>query len=103
MSQFDNVSVLKKANVYFDGKVSSRVVLFADGSTKTLGFMQPGEFEFGTNQKEHMELLAGDWQVLLPDETQWQTMKAGDSFNVDANVTFRVKVTDFADYCCSYT
>ncbi|MEC8138825.1 MAG: pyrimidine/purine nucleoside phosphorylase, partial [Pseudomonadota bacterium] len=36
MSQFDNVSVLKKANVYFDGKVSSRTVVFADGSTKTL-------------------------------------------------------------------
>ena len=57
--------------------------------------MQPGEFEFGTNQKEHMELLAGEWQVLLPGETEWQAMKAGDSFNVDANVTFRVKVTDF--------
>ena len=83
--------------------MSSRVVLFADGSTKTLELYATGKREFGTNQKEHMELLAGEWQVLLPDETQWQAMKAGDSFNVDANVTFRVKVTDFADYCCSYT
>ncbi|MGZ8223918.1 MAG: pyrimidine/purine nucleoside phosphorylase, partial [Methylobacter sp.] len=26
MSEFNNVSVIKKANVYFDGKVSSRTL-----------------------------------------------------------------------------
>ncbi|KPH95441.1 hypothetical protein AMS58_06875 [Pseudoalteromonas porphyrae] len=103
MSQFDNVSVIKKANVYFDGKVSSRTVVFADGSTKTLGFMQAGEFEFATSKKELMELNGGQWSVLLLGESEWQTMQAGESFNVDADVTFQVKVTDFADYCCSYT
>ena len=30
----ENVSVEKKANFYFDGKVTSRNVLFADGSKK---------------------------------------------------------------------
>lgn len=103
MSQFDNVSVVKTANVYFDGKVSSRTVIFADGSTKTLGFMQAGEFEFATSKKELMELNGGQWEVLLPGESEWKTMSAGESFNVDANVTFQVKVADFADYCCSYT
>ena len=63
MPKFDNVSVVKKANVYFDGKVSSRTVLLGNGEAKTLGFMQPGEFEFNTNQKECMELLAGQWDV----------------------------------------
>jgi uncharacterized protein YaiE (UPF0345 family) len=37
MSEFKNVTVTKKANVYFDGKVTSRSVLFSDGSEKTLG------------------------------------------------------------------
>ena len=46
MSEFDNVTVVKEANVYFDGKVVSRTVLFADGSKKTLGIMQPGVYEF---------------------------------------------------------
>lgn len=46
--QFENVTVIKKANVYFDGKVTSRTVLFPDGSRKTLGFMLPGEYEFNT-------------------------------------------------------
>ena len=63
MPKFDNVSVVKKANVYFDGKVSSRTVLLGNGEAKTLGFMQPGEFEFNTNQKECRELLAVQWDV----------------------------------------
>ncbi|MGO2332176.1 MAG: pyrimidine/purine nucleoside phosphorylase [Pseudoalteromonas nigrifaciens] len=103
MSKFENVSVIKKANVYFDGKVSSRTVLLGSGEAKTLGFMQPGEFVFDTNQKECMELLAGQWDILLPGESEWKTFNAGESFNVDANVSFKVKVSGFADYCCSYT
>jgi uncharacterized protein YaiE (UPF0345 family) len=103
MPKFDNVSVIKKANVYFDGKVSSRTVILGDGEAKTLGFMQPGEFVFDTNQKECMELLAGQWDILLPGASEWKTFNAGESFNVDAKVSFKVKVADFADYCCSYT
>ena len=48
MSEFNNVTVVREANVYFDGGVTSRTVLFADGSKKTLGIMLPGEYEFGT-------------------------------------------------------
>ena len=48
MSQFNNVSVVKLANVYFEGKVTSRAVLFEDGTKVTLGIMLPGEYEFGT-------------------------------------------------------
>ena len=36
MSQFDNVSVVREANIYFDGNVTSRSVVFADGTRKTL-------------------------------------------------------------------
>ena len=32
MSQYDNVSVVKKANVYFDGKCVSHTVVLADGT-----------------------------------------------------------------------
>ncbi len=67
MANFTNVTVVKKANVYFDGKVTSRTVLFADGSKKTLGVMLPGEYEFGTGDPEVMEILVGDLDVLLPD------------------------------------
>ena len=102
MGQFENVIVIKKANVYFDGKVTSRTVVFADGSKKTLGIMLPGDYDFGTEAAEVMEILAGEMEVLLPSETQWQTYKAGDSFNVPANSRFKLQVKTVADYCCSY-
>ncbi len=72
MAQFENVTVVKAANIYFDGKVTSRTVLFADGTKKTLGVMLPGDYEFGTAEKEIMEILAGDMDVCLPGES-WKS------------------------------
>lgn len=102
MSEFKNVTVVKKANVYFDGKVTSRTVLFADGTKKTLGIMMPGDYEFGTEAAEIMEMLGGQMDVLLPGEPQWKTFKAGESYKVPANSKFKLKVPAVVDYCCSY-
>src|SRR5512146_443645 len=99
MSEFKNVTVVKKANVYFDGKVTSRTVLFPDGSKKTLGVMLPGDFEFGTADKEFMEILSGELDVLLPNETAWKPVKEGQSFEVAANSKFKLKVKKLTDYC----
>lgn len=102
MGQFANVTIIKEANVYFDGKVTSRTVQFADGTRKTLGIMLPGEYEFGTAAAEIMEMLAGEMEVLLPDAAQWQMVKAGETFQVPANSKFRLRVPTVVDYCCSY-
>ncbi len=101
MSTFDNVSVTKLANVYFDGKVTSRTVHFADGSRKTLGIMMPGDYEFGTDAKELMEIQAGELEVMLPGE-DWQKIQGGQSFEVPANASFKLKIHTVTDYCCSY-
>jgi len=102
MTEFNNVSVALAANVYFDGKVTSRKVTFADGSVKTLGIMMPGEYEFGTQAAELMEITAGNVSILLSDSANWQTILGGQSFNVAANSSFKIKVDEIADYCCSY-
>lgn len=102
MSQFDNVSIIKQANVYFDGAVTSRAVLFTDGTKKTLGIMMPGDYEFGTEQAELMEIMAGELEVLLPGETEWQQIVGGQSFNVAANAKFSLRIKQVTDYCCSY-
>ena len=102
MSEFKTVTVVKKANIYFDGKVTSRTVIFADGTKKTLGIMMPGEYEFGTDSAEIMEILSGQMEILLPGETQWKSFKEGDSFTVPANSRFKLKIGNVADYCCSY-
>lgn len=101
MSQFENVTVVHKANIYFDGKVTSRTVIFPDGSRKTLGIMLPGEFTFNTAEKELMEIISGDLEVLLPG-ADWQTIKGGESFTVPMNSSFQLKIMEITDYCCSF-
>ena len=101
MSQFDNVSVVREANIYFEGQVTSRSVIFQDDSRKTLGIMLPGEYEFNTDEKELMEIISGNLEVLLPD-CDWKSITGGESFEVPAKSKFRLKVFNTTDYCCSF-
>lgn len=102
MSKFENVTVMRHANIYFDGNVTSRTVLFPNGEKKTLGIMMPGEYRFDTSKRELMEIQAGEVEVLLPGESVWLTVNDGDSFEVPANTAFDIKVNVVTDYCCSY-
>ena len=102
MSDFPNVTITKKANVYFDGQVTSRKITFADGSYKTLGIMLPGEYEFGTAQAEVMEIMQGSLKVLLPGAWDWKTVSADESFEVPSESRFKLVVESLVDYCCSY-
>lgn len=102
MSEFNNVTVVKKANVYFDGNVTSRTIRFSDGTEKTLGFMLPGEYQFDTGDKEIVEIFSGDLEALLPGMEEWTVVKAGESFEIPANSKFTVKIIHPIDYCCSF-
>jgi hypothetical protein len=100
--KFEGVAVVKKANVYFGGRVTSRTVLFPDGSRKTLGVMLKGDYEFGTEAAERMEVLAGEMHVRLPGATDYRTFRAGDAFDVPADSKFQLEIEELVDYCCSY-
>lgn len=100
--EFKNVTLVKAANVYFDGKVTSRTFHMEDGERKTLGFMISGEYKFNTGAEELMEVLGGEMEIKLSGETSFTTYKTGDSFVVPANSSFDVIVNSYADYCCSY-
>lgn len=102
MSEFTGVTVVKKANIYFDGKVTSRTVLFADGSKKTLGVMLPGEYTFNTGARELMEIQAGRLDLQLAGESTWRPVKGGEAFEVPANSSFTMKVAEVSDYICSF-
>lgn len=102
MEKFTNVTVVKQANIYFDGKVTSRVINFEDGTRKTLGIMMPGDYEFSTAEKEIIEIMAGELEVLLPVEDEWKTIKVGEEFEVPADSKFKLQVKSVTDYCCSY-
>ena len=92
MSEFKDVTIIKKANIYFDGKVTSRSVIFPDGSRKTLGIMLPGEYEFNTDDKEIIEIISGDLEVSLPEAEGWKTIKDGEAFEVPPRSKFGLKV-----------
>lgn len=100
--KFENVDVVKEANVYFDGKVTSRTVYFKGGERKTLGFMLAGSYEFGTAAQETMEVLGGEMDISLAGESTFSTYKEGQSFVVPPDSKFKVVIKTYADYCCSY-
>ncbi len=102
MDNFTNVTVVKKANIYFKGNVTSRTVLFEDGTRKTLGIILPGEYEFGTADRERMEVLAGILKALLPGGKKWESFGPGQAFEIPANSKFKVAADEVSDYCCSY-
>jgi len=102
VDKFEKVTIVKQANIYFDGKVTSRTVLFANGEKKTLGIMLPGEYEFGTAEKEIMEIIQGNLEVKLPGSEDWRTFTSGESFEVSADSKFNLIVKETTDYCCSY-
>ncbi|MEN4045638.1 MULTISPECIES: pyrimidine/purine nucleoside phosphorylase [Sulfurimonas] len=101
MSKFENVNIVKEANIYYDGKVTSRTVEFPDGSIKSLGIMLPGEYTFNTAEKEIMEIMSGDVEVKLPGE-EWRTLLVPEIFTVPADSSFEIKIKSVTDYCCSY-
>jgi len=101
--EFNNANITKKANIYFGGQVTSRTVIDSDGRRKTLGIMMPGSYKFSTELAEHMEILAGEVEVEIKgEETNCETIKAGEYFEVPANSSFDIKVNSVTDYCCTY-
>ena len=102
MSEFNNVTITREANVYFDGNVTSRTITFADGTTKSLGIMMRGDYTFGTDKPELMEILAGELTYRLDGSDEWLAVNGGEAFNVPGNSSFDLKVVSLVDYCCSY-
>lgn len=97
MSQFDQVSVVKKANVYFDGKCVSHSIQFADGTKKSVGVILPATLTFNTGAPEIMEGVAGSCRVRLKgpngEMSEWKTYGAGESYNVPGNSSFDIEVS----------
>ncbi len=99
--QFDNVSVTKKANVYFDGKCVSHTVTFADGSRKSIGVILPEKLTFNTDAPERMEIIAGSGRYKLAG-ADWTGVSAGESFEVPGKSSFDIEPTEALHYVCHF-
>jgi purine/pyrimidine-nucleoside phosphorylase len=102
-TEFKNVTAVAKANVYFDARVVSHTILFADGSKKTLGLIYPGKFHFGTDKAERMEIVSGACSVKLDGQGASQDYGSGTSFDVPAKSGFDIEVkSGLCEYVCSF-
>ena len=102
MSQFDNVSVIKKANVYFDGKCVSHTVILAGGVRKSVGVILPSTLTFNTDAPERMEIVAGSCRYNLAGAADWKTVKAGESFDVPGKSSFDIEQSEPVHYVCHF-
>lgn len=102
MQQFDNVSVIRKANIYFDGKCVSHSVLMADGSRKTVGVIFPSSLTFNTGEPERVEINAGKCRVRLAGSEAWQSYGAGETFAVPGSSSFDIETLETLDYVCHF-
>ena len=101
--RIDNVSVGKKANVFFDGKCVSHSVFLPDGSRKTVGVILPeAKLTFNVGTPELMEITAGECSVKIAGESAFKTYTAGTSFKVAANSSFEIHAKDEVNYVCSF-
>jgi hypothetical protein len=102
-AEFSNVTVATKANIYFEGKVVSHTLRFADGSKKTIGLVYPGTYHFSTQAAERMEIVAGACRVKVAGTADFASYPAGSSFDVPAESGFDIVVEGgIAEYICSF-
>jgi len=99
--QFDNVSVVKKANVYFDGKCVSHTVILAGGVRKSVGVILPAKLTFNTDAPERMEIIAGNGRYKLAG-ADWKKISAGESFDVPGKSSFDIEAAEALHYVCHF-
>lgn len=102
MPQLKNVNVVKKSNVYFEGKCVSHTVFMPGGEKKTVGVILPSVLTFKTGVPERMEIVAGRCRVKLPGDADWKAYGAGDTFDVPANSAFDIEALETLDYVCHF-
>ena len=102
-TQFDDVSVVCKANVYFDGGVISHTIYFKDGTKKTIGSIRQGTYKFDTGAPELMQIVGGACRVKLAGAADWTPYAMGTEFNVPVKSSFEIAVdSGLAEYVCSF-
>lgn len=90
-----------KESTYFDGQVKSLGFTQKDKES-SVGIMAAGEYTFGTAAPEKMTVIKGALTVKLPNEQEWVTYQAGESFNVIGDSSFDLKVAIDTAYLCDY-
>lgn len=90
-----------QVNTYFEGQVTSLGLENSNGRA-SVGVMQPGQFEFSTNDNERMVVLSGALVVQREEDPEPLLYSDGEEFRVPSGQTFSVEVTEPTAYLCEY-
>ncbi len=102
-TQFDGVSVVAKANVYFGGGVVSHTLMLPGGGKKTLGLIRAGSYHFDTGAPEIMEIVDGACSVVLDGKTEAVAYGPGTRFEVPGKSGFQIEVAGgICQYICTF-
>lgn len=99
--QFDQVSVGKKANVFFDGKCVSHTVTLPTGERKSVGVILPSTLRFDLSTKEVMEVVDGVAYVSINGQAE-KAFAAGQSWTVEAGSYFIIRAESPVHYVCHF-
>ena len=99
--QFEQVTVNKKANVFFDGKCVSHTVTLASGERKSVGVILPSTLRFDLSTREVMEVVDGTAFVSINGAAE-QTYAAGQSWTVEAGGYFVIRAEAPVHYVCHF-
>ncbi len=81
----------------------SHTVLTPGGEKKTLGLIYPGQFHFGTQKAERMEIVSGTCMVKINGQTESREFGSGTFFEVPSDSGFDIEVrTGICEYVCSF-
>lgn len=92
----------KHADIFENGRVIVRHLFTAEGSRCALGLVLPGEYEITIEDSETVEVLGGDFSIMLPGSDEYKTYKEGETFYVPKNGTYKMIVKDYFDYYCVF-
>lgn len=102
-TEFKNVTVTIKANVYFEGKVVSHSFVDDKGVKRSAGLVYPGAYTFTTGVKERMDVTSGACVVKIAGDAAEKEYTAGDHFLVAADSSFDIAVTEgVCEYLCTF-
>lgn len=102
-TQFSPVTVVAKANIYFNGDVVSHTILLPGDKKVTLGLIRPGRFHFNTDAPERMEIIAGSCSVSVDGSVGETAYASGSHFDVPGRSGFTIHVAEgLCEYICSF-
>lgn len=90
-----------EVNEYFEGRVKSFTLDTPEGK-KTVGAMEPGEYEFDITAKEVITVVTGELNIFFAEDNEWDSFGPGSSFDVPENSKLQLKVETPTAYMCEY-